>query len=221
MVRKTTPFLGLPNATILLASASLARKNILQSAGVDFEILSIPIDEVQVRVSALSDGMTPGDIAVLLAFLKAQAASQHLATVRPSPSTAYVIGADQILVCEGQIINKPASIAAAKDQLLWLAGKSHKLFSATVVLREGQRIWQYLAESALSMRKFDSVFADSYIQHVGDAALRSPGTYQIESVGLSLFSKIDGDHFDIMGLSLLPLLGILREHGLSPVERFA
>ena len=105
----TKPFLGLPNATILLASASLARKNILQSAGVDFEILSIPIDEVQVRVSALSDGMTPGDIAVLLAFLKAQAASQHLATVRPSPSTAYVIGADQILVCEGQIINKPAT----------------------------------------------------------------------------------------------------------------
>ena len=88
-----------------------------------------------------------------------------------------------------------------------------------MLLRDGQRIWHHLAESALIMRQFDAVFADSYIQHIGDAALLSPGAYQIESVGMSLFSKIDGDHFDILGLPLLPLLGILREHGLSPVER--
>ena len=215
-----TPFLGLPNATILLASASVARQNILRSAGVDFRILPVAIDEAQVRVGALADDMTPEDIAVLLAFLKAQAASQRFAVEPPESSMAYVIGADQILVCDGKIINKPATIAAAKDQLIWLAGKPHKLFSAIVLLRDGQRIWHYLAESALTMRQFDTVFADSYIQHIGDAALWSPGAYQIESVGTSLFSKIDGDHFDILGLPLLPLLGILREHGLSPVERF-
>ena len=165
--------------------------------------------------------MMPEDIAVLLAFLKAQAASQHLLPHLQNRSTAYAIGADQILVCEGQIINKPATIMAAKDQLLWLTGKPHKLFSAIVLLRDGQRIWHHLAESALTMRQFDAVFADSYIHHIGDAALWSPGSYQIESVGTSLFRKIDGDHFDILGLPLLPLLGILREHGLSPVERFA
>ena len=214
-------FLCLPNATILLASASVTRQNILRSAGIDFEILPVSIDEAQVRLGALADNMMPEDIAVLLAFLKAKAASQRSDTGLLESSTVYVIGADQILVCEGQIINKPATITAAKNQLLWLAGKSHKLFSAIVLLRDGQRIWHHLAESALTMRQFDAVFADSYIQHIGDSALRSPGVYQIESVGMSLFSKIDGDHFDILGLPLLPLLGILRDHGLSPVERFA
>ena len=217
----TMPFLGLPNATIILASASFARQNILRSAGIDFEILPVTIDEAQVRASALADNMMPDDIAVLLAFLKAQAASRRLAAEPPAKSAAYVIGADQILVCDGQIISKPATITAAKDQLLWLAGKSHKLFSGIVLLRDGQRIWHHLAESALTMRQFDAVFADSYLLHVGDAALWSHGAYQIESVGTSLFSKIDGDHFDTLGLPLLPLLGILREHGLSPVECFA
>ena len=221
MMKLATPFLGLPNANILLASASVARQNILRSAGIDFEALPVVIDEAQVRAGALADDMLPEDIVVLLAFLKAQAASQHLPASALESSTTYVIGADQILVCEGKIINKPATIAAAKDQLLWLTGKPHKLFSAIVLLRDGQRIWHHLAESVLTMRQFDEVFADSYIQHIGDAALWSPGAYQIESVGTSLFSKIDGDYFDILGLPLLPLLGILRENGLSPVERFA
>ena len=221
MAHHATPFLGLPNATILLASASVARQNILQSAGIDFEILPVAIDEALARSGALADGMMPEDIAVFLAFLKAQAASHRLATTPLGSSATYIIGADQILVCEGQIINKPATIAVAKDQLLWLAGKPHKLFSAIVLLRDGQRIWHHLAESTLTMRQFDAAFVNSYIQYIGDAALWSPGAYQIESIGTSLFSKTDGDHFDILGLPLLPLLGILREHGLSPVERFA
>ena len=217
-----TPFLVCQMPSILLASASVARQNILRSAGIDFEILPVAIDEAQVRAGALADDMMPEDIAVLLAFLKAQSASQRFAVALQNRRLQLMLlGADQILVCEGQIINKPDTILAAKDQLLWLAGKSHKLFSAIVLFRDGQRIWHHLAESALTMRQFDAVFADSYIQHIGDAAYWSPGAYQIESVGTSLFSKIDGDHFDILGLPLLPLLGILREHGLSPVERFA
>ena len=219
--RHANPFLGLPNATILLASASFARENILRSAGIDFEISPVVIDETQIRASAVADDMMPEDIAVLLALLKAQSASQGLAAAPPVSSMTYIIGADQILVYEGQIISKPATIAAAKDQLIWLAGKTHKLFSAVVLLRNGHRIWHHLAESVLTMRQFDEVFADSYIQHVGDAALCSPGAYQIESLGTSLFSEIHGDHFAILGLPLLPLLGILREHGLSPVERHA
>ena len=216
-----TSFLGLPNATILLASASVARQNILRSAGIDFEVFPVTIDEAQVQSGALADDMMLEDIAVLLAFLKAQAASQRFAAISLETSTTYVIGADQILVCEERIINKPATIAAAKDQLLWLSGKPHKLFSAIVLLRGGQRIWHHLSESVLTMRQFDPVFVDSYIKHISDAALWSPGAYQIESVGTSLFSKINGDYFDILGLPLLPLLSILREHGLSPVERFA
>ncbi len=221
MAQFTTPFLSLPNATILLASASVARQNILRSAGIDFDILPVAIDEAQVRAGALADDMMLEDIAILLASLKAQAASQYISDALKASSTAYVIGADQILVCEEKIINKPATITTAKDQLLWLSGKSHKLFSAIVLFRDDQRIWHHLAESTLTMRQIDGVFVDSYIQHIGDAALWSPGAYQIESFGSSLFSKIDGDYFDILGLPLLPLLSILREHGLSPVEYFA
>ena len=216
-----TPFLGLPNATILLASASIARQNILRSAGIDFEILPGDINEAQVRAGALADDMIPEDIAVLLAFLKAQSASQRFTAASPDSATAFVIGADQILVCEGQIINKPVTLKAAKNQIRWLAGKPHKLLSAITLLRDGQRVWHHLAESTLTMRQFDAVFANSYLRHIGDAALWSPGVYQIESVGTSLFSKIEGDHFDILGLPLLPLLSVLREHGLSPLERFA
>ena len=221
MVQRATPFLSLPNATISLASASVARRNILRSAGIDFEILPVAIDEARVRAGASANDMMPEDIAVLLASLKAQAASQQISDALTELSTAYVVGADQILVCEGKIINKPTNILEAKDQLLWLSGKSHKLFSAIVLFCDGQRIWHHLAESTLTMRQIDVVFADSYIRHIGDAALWSPGAYQIESFGASLFSKIDGDFFDILGLPLLPLLGILREHGLSPVKCFA
>ena len=156
-----TSFLGVPNATILLASTSVARQNILRSAGIDFEILPVTIDEAQVRAGALADDMMPEDIAVLLAFLKAQAVSQLLASAPSPSSTVYVIGTDQILVCDGQIINKPVTIKEAKDQLIWLSGKLHNLFSAIVLLRDGQRIWHYTAKSALSMHHFDAVFADS------------------------------------------------------------
>ena len=216
-----TAFLGLPDAKIILASASVARQNILRSAGIEFDVLPVSVDEDQVRASALSDDMIPSEIAVFLAFLKAQVASQRSATAPPVTSSVYVIGCDQILICEGQMINKPNNINTAKEQLCSLAGKTHKLLSAIVLLRNGQRIWQHLAESSLTMRLFDKAYVDSYLRHVGGAALLSPGAYQIESVGASLFVKIDGDHFDILGLPLLPLLAILREHGLSPLEPFS
>ena len=147
----------------MLASASLARQNILRSASIDFETFPVSIDEAQVRAGALADDMMTDDIAVLLAFLKAQATSQLCRNV--NPSSAYVIGADQILVCDGQIINKPATIAAAKDQLLWLADNRINSFQPLRYFVMG-RIWHHLAVSSLTMRQFDAAFADAYIQHI-------------------------------------------------------
>jgi septum formation protein len=212
------PFLGLPHAKIVLASASHTRQNILRSAGVDFNIMPTAIDEARVRADAQASDMAADEIAVLLAFLKAQAASQILLPNQSRTHSSYVIGCDQILLIDNHIMAKPESLAAAKHQLLMLAGKQHKLLSAIVLIRDGQRIWHHLARAALTMRKFDDAFANAYIQQVGEAALWSPGAYQIESVGLSLFARIDGDYFDILGLPLLPLLGILHEHGLRPLE---
>jgi septum formation protein len=213
----TAPFLGLPHATITLASASVTRQNILRAAGVDFNVTATVIDEARLRADAQAGDMAADEIAVLLAFLKAQAASQILVPTQSSISS-YIIGCDQILLIDDHIMAKPESLTAAKQQLLMLAGKQHELLSAIVLIRDGQRIWHHLARASLGMRKFDDAFADAYIRQIGKAALWSPGAYQIESVGLSLFDHIDGDHFDILGLPLLPLLGILYEHGLRPLE---
>ena len=148
---RVNAFLGLPDATIVLASASVARQNILRSAGINFDIIPPAVDEARVRTRALADDIMPADIAVLLALLKAQAVSQHLITSTLAKASAYVIGCDQILISEGQIINKPENINAAKEQLCSLAGKTHKLLSAIVLLCDGQRIWHHLAESSLTM----------------------------------------------------------------------
>ena len=217
-VTDTAPFLGLPHATITLASASVIRQNILRAAGVDFNVTATAIDEARVRADAQADDMAADEIVVLLAFLKAQAASQTLVPTQSPTSSSYIIGCDQILLFDNHIMAKPESLIAAKQQLLMLAGKQHELLSAIVLIRDGQRIWHHLARASLSMRKFDEAFADSYIRQIGKAALWSPGAYQIESLGLSLFAHIDGDHFDILGLPLLPLLGILYENGLRPLE---
>jgi len=214
----TAPFLGLPHATITLASASVTRQNILRAAGVDFNVAPTAIDEARVRADAQAGDMAADEIAVLLAFLKAQAASQIPLPTQSPTNSSYIIGCDQLLLIDDHIMAKPESLTEAKQQLLMLAGKQHELLSAIILIRDGQRIWHHLGRAALTMRKFDDAFADAYIRRVGEAALWSPGAYQIEFVGSSLFARIDGDHFDILGLPLLPLLGILHEHGLRPLE---
>ena len=213
-----SPFLGLPHATITLASASVTRQNILRAAGIDFNIAPTAIDEAHVRADAQAGDMAADEMAVLLAFLKAQAVSQILVHTQLPTNSSYIIGCDQILLMDDHIMAKPESLSAAKQQLLMLAGKQHELLSAIVLIRDGQRIWHHLARASLTMCQFDAAFVDAYTQRIGEAALWSPGAYQIESVGSSLFARINGDHFDILGLPLLPLLGILREHGLRPLE---
>ena len=214
----TAPFLGLPHATITLASASVTRQNILRAAGVDFNVAPTAIDEARIRADAQAGAMAADEIAVLLAFLKAQAASQILLPIQSPTNSSYIIGCDQLLLIDDHIMAKPESLTEAKQQMLMLAGKRHELLSAIVLIRDGQRIWHHLGRAALTMRKFDDAFADAYIRRVGEAALWSSGAYLIDSVGSSLFARIDGNHFDILGLPLFPLLGILHEHGLCPLE---
>ena len=216
--KKILPFLELPNAKILLASKSVTRQNILLSAGINFEIVSVTVDEANVRANAISDSMVADDIAVFLASLKAQAASQIVANSNLLAKSSYIIGCDQILVLDDNIISKPETKAAAKSQLLRLSGRKHELISAIVLVPDGRRIWHHLARASLTMRHFDDAFADAYIRHIDKAALSSPGAYQIESVGASLFAEISGDYFDILGLPLVPLLSFLNEHGLRPIE---
>ena len=175
------------------------------------------VDEGAVRSSAEAEAFAVGDIAVILAEMKAAAAVRRLA-LETSPSPAYILGCDQILACDEVIYSKPQDHAMAKAQLMALSGKTHQLFSAAVLYRNGARIWHHLAIAKITMRRLDEDFIESYLDRLGAAAFSSPASYQIENLGAHLLSRIDGCHFSILGLPLLELLGILREHGLKPVE---
>ena len=210
-------FTQLPDGDLVLASASSIRAKILHDAGLGYRCYPVAIDEESVRASASAEAVPIGDIAIMLAEMKAAAAVQRLA-FETDPSPAFVLGCDQILACDEVIYSKPQDRAMAKAQIIALSGKTHQLFSAAVLYRNGARIWHHLAIAKITMRRLDEDFIESYLSRLGAAAFSSPASYQIENLGAHLLSRIDGCHFSILGLPLLELLGILREHGLKPLE---
>ena len=208
-------FVHLPAGDLVLASASSTRAKILHDAGVGYRCYPVAIDEESVRASASAEAVPVGDIAIILAEMKAAVAVQRLA-LETDPSPAFVLGCDQILACDEVVYSKPLDQTMAKAQLMNLSGKTHQLFCAAVLYRNGERIWHHLAIAKITMRELDEDFIESYLDKLGAAAFTSPASYQIENLGAHLLSWIDGCHFAILGLPLLELLGILREHGLKP-----
>lgn len=195
-----------PVPTIILASASSARQALLSAAGISFSAQPARIDEQAVKQSARADGASAADAALALAELKAARIAQH------TPE-ALVIGADQILVCEQTWFDKPADLETARTQLRSLRGKAHRLATAVVCHRGGRRVWHHVVQPRLTMRAFSDDFLDAYLAKEGERLLSSVGAYRLESLGVHLFDRIEGDHSDILGLPLLPLLGFLRQHG--------
>ena len=210
-------FAQLPAGDLVLASASSTRAKILLDAGLSYRRYPVAIDEESVRASASAEAVPIGDIATILAEMKAAVEVQRLA-LETDPVPAYVLGCDQILSCDEVIYNKPQNHSMAKAQLMDLSGKTHQLFSAAVLYRNSERIWHHLAIAKITMRRLDEDFINSYLDRLGAAAFTSPASYQIENLGAHLLSRIDGCHFSILGLPLLELLGILREHGLKPAK---
>ncbi|MBK20513.1 MAG: septum formation protein Maf [Rhodospirillaceae bacterium] len=192
--------------TITLASQSETRRKLLTSAGVEFTTLPAAIDEEEIRSSLESEGADPAAIAETLAEHKARVISRK----RPGD---LVIGADQILECEKTIFSKPVDFDTAKDQLTKLRGKDHQLCSSVVVFHNSERVWHNTDTAHLRMRNFSDDFLNTYIEKLGEKLLYGPGCYQVEGLGIQLFSRITGDHFTILGLPLLPLLDYLRLRG--------
>ena len=126
---------------------------------------------------------------------------------------ALVIGADQMLDCEGVWFDKPTGRDGAREQLKALRGRTHRLVSCAVIVRDGERIWHQIDRARLTMRNFSDAFLDEYLDSAGDDVLHSVGAYQLEGLGAQLFHRVDGDFFTILGLPLLPVLGFLRVHG--------
>jgi septum formation protein len=196
--------LWLGKEPLVLASQSKARQMLLARAGVAFESDPADIDERAVQAS--SGLSAPGDIASLLAREKAKAVS----TRRPA---RYVIGADQTLALGPRIFNKPAGRAQAADQLRALAGHCHELHAAIAVARAGKLLFEHVSVARMIMRPLRDADIDSYLDAAGDAVTTSVGAYQLEALGVHLFDQIEGDHFTILGLPLLPLFAFFRgEH---------
>jgi len=191
--------------TLILASASASRAAMLRGAGLDFEILPARIDEDEIKLALKADGAKVRDAATALAELKAHRVSQNA-------GADFVIAADSMLDCGGEWFDKPADMAAARLQLQALRGKTHDLVSAVVLARGGSVIWRHAEAARLTMRDFSDGFLDAYLAQAGEAVLSSVGCYQLEGLGVQLFSRIQGDFFTILGLPLLPLLDILREN---------
>ena len=192
---------------LILASASPARARLLRAAKLLFEIVPAAIDEEAIKQSALQDGLTFEDLVVLLAELKAEAISQQ--------KRGLILGCDQILVCSDQLFSKPVNLAEAKAHLLALQGKEHALITACVLFHDQKRIWHHLSTSILKMRILSETEIDTHIDSFPETCLSTPGAYQVESGGAHLFTNIIGTNYDILGLPLLPLLGFLRERGLT------
>jgi septum formation protein len=192
--------------SLVLASGSATRAAILTQAGLIFERVTPDVDERSVE-QALEGNVGPDDVAAILAEVKAVEVSRF----RPGST---VIGADQTMSIGDERFHKPPDMEAARRQLLRLAGRSHQLHSAVVVAVDGVATFRHIGTATLKMRKFTPAFVGHYLSMVGDSALDSVGAYRIESYGIQLFDAIEGDHFTILGLPVLPLLAHLRSQGL-------
>ena len=192
-----------PAPRLILASASVSRRALLAAAGVVFDVRPADLDEAEVKRAALAEGLTASGAALRLAQLKAE----QIAAREPD---AVVIGADQILVCEGLWYDKPASVADARAQLLRLRGRRHELVTAVVCCQDRSHLWRHVAIPHLVMREFSEGFLSDYLEAEAANVTTTVGAYRLEGLGVQLFEAIKGDHSVILGLPLLPLLSFLR-----------
>jgi septum formation protein len=192
--------------TVVLASSSETRRNILEKAGVVIKVIAPCVDEEKIKRALIAEKASGAEIAEILAEQKARSVSHQ----QPQD---LVIGGDQVLEMDGRIFSKPQDLAGAREGLAVLRGGEHRLYSCVCVLRDGQRLWHKLDSAKLTMRDFSDDFLETYLHSIEDQAFIGPGSYRIEDVGSQLFSGISGDYFTILGLPLLPLLAFLRAHG--------
>ena len=193
---------------LLLASASPARRKLLEAAGVSFRVVPANVDEAALKRGLAADGSlrVPAAIAEGLAAAKARTASSAY-------RASLVIGADQVLALEDEPFDKPGDLVTVRAQLERLRGRAHRLFSAVALAQEGKVVWSMVDHATLTMRNFSDGFLDAYLAEAGSRLCRIVGCYEIEGRGVQLFQRVEGDHFTIVGLPLVPLLAELRARG--------
>lgn len=195
---------------VILASASAARAVLLRAAGITLAVEPAAIDEARLKRDARRAGAAAIGCAAALAAAKACVVSDRV-------RNALAIGADQILVAGSEWFDKPGDLAEARAQLRALRGRSHILATAACAARGGVVLWRAMSAPELTMRRFSDAFLEDYVAAEGDALLGLVGAYRLEGRGVQLFSRIRGDHFAVLGLPLIELLGFLREYGVLSI----
>ena len=193
---------------LILASGSPYRRKMLEAAGLSFHVVPADVDEAALKRGLAAQSPKPISAAVADALARAKA--QSVSARHPD---ATVIGADQILALGDDLLDKPGDLAAARVQLERLRGKTHRLISAVVVAEAGQVLWTHVDEAVLTMRPFSREFLDRYLAEADPGLCQIVGAYEIEGPGIQLFERVEGDHFTIIGLPLVPLLAELRSRG--------
>ena len=191
--------------TLLLASGSKTRAEILKKAKIGFKVVDHGVDEEELKISL--NELSPKDISIRLSEIKA---------IKPSMkhSEDFVIGSDQVLDFNGSLINKAAHLQEAKKQLLDLSGKTHKLITAITIAKNGVVVWKHYDVAKITMRELSERQIDEYLYNMDKETLGCVGVYAIEQEGIKLLNKIDGDYFSILGLPLLPLTQFLWQNNI-------
>lgn len=194
---------------LILASASPTRARLLTEAGLKVRVEPAEVDEGAIKQAFRAAGCSAAECAVALAEAKARGIASLY-------DQALVIGADQLLICDGRWFDKPSGLASARAQLQALRGRMHELITALCIVHNRARIWHTVNRPRLFMREFSDAFLDDYLAAEGTAISGSVGAYRLEGKGVQLFEHIEGDYFAILGLPLLELLGFLRKRGEIP-----
>ena len=191
---------------LLLASGSATRRQMLERAGVSFEVVAATADEEAEKRRLIAAEKSPAEIALSLAELKARS------VVEPH---GLVLGSDQVLEQEdGTMLSKPGSRKEAREQLSALAGRRHQLHAAVVLVEQGEVSWRSVETVGMKMRPLSEAYVDAYLGAEFDSVRHNVGCYRIEGLGAQLFEKVEGSHFAVLGLPLLPLLTELRRRGM-------
>ena len=194
-------------APLVLASRSSSRRALLDAAGVRYEAIPADVDEEALKTGLRADGVDPRGVADALAEMKATKLS------RRHPDR-LVLGCDSVVAeADGALLDKAGDRDEAVLQLRRLRGTTHRLVSAAVICLGGAPIWRHVDTAKLTMRPFSDAFLDSYLDAEWPAIAACVGGYRLEGLGAQLFAKIEGSHFTILGLPLLPLLDYLRVRG--------